>query len=258
MTCSRSEASSPVSAVLSLDSSALVPAFSGNVSETRLAGPFSLATGPMSPAGATCESSSTPLYRQLTFSVEEIPALHDRGPAATAPPRTPTFPDGSSPWPDDCAHGGWSARMFLHQTLAISRPDWTPSDTESWLSRWTLGTSQLRVAGGSSLSDVLLPTAPDSPELYLTLPMVRGLLRRALKRRRPLQRVLLRTPRGWRRRTVTCSSRGEGFAVSIPPNANYSKDSPEAGLLALLAAAAEPCLETPSTSAALNGSESGS
>jgi hypothetical protein len=106
--------------------------------------------------------------RQLTFSSEEIPALHAPGLEPIDPACTPTSPDGSSPWPGDCAHDGWSARMFLHQMLSTSRSDWQPSDTESLLSRSTLAISQLRVAGGSSLSDALLPTAPDSPELYLT------------------------------------------------------------------------------------------
>jgi hypothetical protein len=129
----------------------------------------------------------------VTFSLEAIPALHAPGLEAIAPQFTPTSPDGSSPWPGDCAHDGWSARTFLHQMLATSRSDWQPSDTESMLSRSTLAISQLRVAGGSSLSDALSTVAPTLPELYLTPPMVMGLLRRAQKRKRPLQRVLLRT-----------------------------------------------------------------
>lgn len=254
---SRSDLSSRVSEGLSLASSAPACASPGNASRTLPAGPSSPGTGPESSAGTTCENSPPPLHRQLTFSAAEIPALPAAGRAATGQRSTPTSPDGSLPWPADSAHGGWSARMFLHQTLRTSRPGWTPSDTESWLSSWTLGTSQLRVAGGSSLSDALLPTAPDSLELYLTPQMVRGLLRRAVGRRRPLQRVLLRIPSGWRRRTVTCLSRGEGFAVSIPPSASYSKDSPEAGLLAYLEAAVGPCSVTPSTPDAPSGSDGG-
>jgi hypothetical protein len=194
--------------------------------------------------------------RQLTFSVEAIRALHAPELAAAAPRSTPTSPDGSLPWPDDYAHDGWSARMFLHQTLSTSHSDWLPSDTESLLSHSTLAISPLRVAGGSSLSDVLLPTAPDSPKLYLTQAMVTGLLRRARRRRRPLQRVLLRIPHGWRRRTVTCTSQGEGFVYSIPSRQKLSRDSPEAGLMAFLAQLVSGCLETPSTFAVLNGSES--
>jgi hypothetical protein len=144
--------------------------------------------------------------------------------------------------------------MFLHQTLATSRSDWQPSDTESLLSRSTLAISQLRVAGGSSLSDALLPTAPDSPELYLTPAMVMGLLRRAQKRKRPLQRVLLRTRCGWRRRTVTCTSTGEGYVFSIPTRRSFSRDSLEAGLLAHLEAVAGEWSGTPSTPDALSGS----
>ena len=218
---------SQASAASSEGSRPLVCGPSGSASATGPVGPSCADTGPTCPAGRMCaNSSNATTFAQLMFSAEEIPALPVHGPKATALPSTPISPDSSLPWSADCAHGGWSARMFLHQMLAISRPHWTSSATESWLSSWTLGTSQLRVAGGSSLSDAMLPIAPDSPDLYLTPRMVRGLLRRALGRRRPLQRVLLRTPQGWRRRTVTCSSRGEGFAVSIPPSVNYSKGSP--------------------------------
>lgn len=111
-----------------------------------------------------------------------------------------------------------------------------------------------RRAGGSGSYPALLTSAPDSPELYLTPPMVRALLRRAHRRQRPLQRVLLRTPRGWLRRIVTYSSLGEDFEVSISSSANLSKGSPEAGLLAFLAAAGVRCSATPSVCRALSGS----
>lgn len=193
--------------------------------------------------------------RQLTFSVEAIPALHAPELAGIARRSTPTSPDTSLPWQDDYAHDGWSARMFLHQTLSTSPSGWTPSDTEWLLSRSTLAISPLRVASGSSLSDALLPTAPDSPELYLTPAMVMGLARRASLRKRPLQRVLLRTRHGWRRRTVMCSSQNEGYVFSIPAKQKPSKDSPEAGLLAFLAHAVGQCSATPSTSDAPSGSD---
>lgn len=205
---------------------------------------FSDATSAEFPSTATFERSPQ-WSRQLTFSAEAIPALHAPGLEAIDPPSTPTWPDGSLPWSGDAAHGGWSARMFLHQTRSTLRSDWQPSDTESLLSRSTLEILQLRVAGGSSLSDALLTTAPDSPELYLTPAMVKGLARRAEKRRRPLQRVLLRTPRGWLRRTVTCTSQGVGYVFSIPAKPNPSKGSLEAGLLAFLARAVEEWSETP-------------
>ena len=247
---------SAASAALSLGSSGPARMSPGSASATPPASPSSSGTGPTSPATTTFDAY--PWSRQLTFSAEATPALHAPELAAAAPPSTPTSPDGSLPWPDDCAHDGWSARMFLHQTLSTSRSDWQPSDTESLLSRSTLAISPLRVAGGTSLSAALLPTAPDSPELYLTPAMVMGLLRRALKRKRPLQRVLLRTPCGWRRRTLTCSSRGEDYAFSIPGKPKPSRDSLEAGLLAFLAHVVAAWSATPSTSDAPIGSRSGS
>lgn len=171
----------------------------------------------------------------VTFCAEGTPVPRDRLPKGTARAAVPISPDGSSQWPEDRAHDGWSARMFVHQMLSTSRPPWTSSDTESLLSRSTLETSQVRVAGGSSASAALLAEPPTSPELYLTRPMLMALCRRAVKRRRRLQRVLLRTPAGWRRRTLTVTSRGEGYGFSLPTNAKVSRGSPEAGLMAFLA-----------------------
>ena len=142
--------------------------------------------------------------------------------------------------------------------MSSSQLDHSLPDTEWLLLHSTLETSQLRVAGGSSLSDALLPTAPDSPELYLTPVMVKGLLRRAQRRNRPLQRVLLRIPCGWRRRTVTYSSQDGDYVYSIPSSVRLFKDSPEGGLMAFLAASGARCAEMPSTSVAPNGSENAS
>ncbi len=174
-----------------------------------------------------------------TSSAEVIPVRHAPWLAGIARLKCPISPDTSLPWQDDQAHNGWSARMFLHQILSNSHSHWRPSDTESLLSGWMLETSQVRVAGGSSASDALQDSLLDSHELYLTRQMVLGLCRRAVKRKRPLQRVLLHTPAGWLRRTVTVTSRGEGYAFSLPKSVNVFKDSPEAGLLAFLEAVVE-------------------
>lgn len=245
-------ASSQASAASSSASSEPATTPHGSANATPLAARSSPATS--TPPSTTTSEASPQWSRQSTFSLEEIPALHAPELAPIDARCIPTCPAGSSPWPDDCAHDGWSARMFLHQMLATSHSAWRPSDTESLLSRSTLAISQLRVAGGSSLSDALLPTAPDSPELYLTPAMVMGLLRRALKRKRPLQRVLLRTRCGWRRRTVTCTNRGGGYVFSIPTRRSFSRDSLEAGLLAYLERVAGGWSGTPSTFAAPNGS----
>gem|GEM_PF-2165697 len=183
-------------------------------------------------------------WGQSTLFAEEIHALHVPWPEGIGPASIPICPDTSLPWSGDFAHRGWSARMFVHQMLSTLLPGWSCSDTESLLSRSTLVISQVRVAGGSSVSDALLPCAPDSSELYLTPQMVMGLLRRAWKRKRPLQRVLLRTPTGWLRRTLTVTSRNGVYECSIRPNANPCRGSPEAGLLDYLARAVESSLET--------------
>lgn len=252
-----SAASSAASAALNLGSSKLACVPPGNAKPTPAPAPSSLDTGQESTSTRTSEPFPQ-WSRQLTFSAEAIPALHAPELAPIDRLCIPISPDGSSPWPEDLAHDGWSARTFLHQMLSTSRSDWLPSDTESLRSRSTLAISPLRVAGGSSLSDALLTTAPDSPELYLTPAMVMGLLRRAQKRKRPLQRVLLRTQHGWRRRTLTCTNTPEGYAFSIPSKQKLSRDSLETGLLGFLARVAGEWSATPSTSDAPAGSGSAS
>jgi len=49
-----------------------------------------------------------------------------------------------------------------------------------------------------------------------------------------LQRVLLRTATGWRRRTLFCSSLAGGYEFYLPKRQKPCKDSPEAGLLDFL------------------------
>lgn len=187
-----------------------------------------------------CSVGLTPRSRgQSTLFAEEIPALHVPWPEGIVRASTPICPDTSLPWPGDFVHSGWSARMFVHQMLSTLLPGWSCSDTELLLSRSTLVISQVRVAGGSSVSDALLSCAPDSSDLYLTPQMVVGLLRRGWKRKRPLQRVLLRTPTGWLRKTLTVTSRDGVYECSIRPNANPCRGSPEAGLLDFLARAVE-------------------
>jgi len=179
-------------------------------------------------------------------SVVATRALHVPKPEAAGPLATPTSPDTSLPWSDECGPGGWSAKMFLHQMLSTSLPSWTCSDTRSLLSASTLPTLLLRAGGGSSLSDVLLDTAPTSSELYLTHRAMLGLARRAAMRRRPLRAVSQRTPHGWRQRIIIVSSRGVGYVFSVQKNANPLPGSPEAGLLGWLSDAVAQCAGTPS------------
>ncbi len=225
----------------------------------------------------TSASSPKKHQKQWTWFVEVTPVLRDLTPKETDRQSIPISPDTSLPWSDDYNHGGWSARMFLHQMLLTSRPDWKPSDTELLLSNSTLEISRVRVDGGISLSEVLEKEPPDSSEHYLTPKMVLGLARRTLKRQRPLQRVLLRTPQGWRRRTVivgspaqtqcskasrppdkkqeTIFTRAGDYVFSLLKSVRVSRDSPEAGLLAFLAHAVGQCLETQSRSRSPNSSE---
>ena len=195
-------------------------------------------------SGMCSVSLNQKLWGQPMLFAGEIHALHVPWPEGIDRANIPTCPDTSLPWSGDFALGGWSARMFVHQMLSTLLPGWRCSDTESLLSRSTLVISQVRVAGGSSVSDALLPCVPDSSDLYLTPQMVMGLLHRAAKRKRPLQRVLLRTQTGWLRKTLTVTNRDGAYECSIRPNANPCRGSPEAGLLDYLARAVASCSVT--------------
>src|SRR5574341_1707700 len=61
------------------------------------------------------------MMKQSFLFSEAIPALRAPVLEVSGPLVIPTCPDTSLPWSQDYAHGGWSARMFLHQMLAISR-----------------------------------------------------------------------------------------------------------------------------------------
>jgi hypothetical protein len=169
---------------------------------------------------------------QPTLLLGETRVLPDRVLVAIDRASIPICPDGSLPWSQQSGRDGWSARTFLHQMLSTSQPGWSPSDTLSLLSRLTLAISQVRAGVASSCSDALHATPPEqSSGLYLSAQSVIGLARRALKRKRPLQRVLLRTPCGWRRKTLIVSSQARGFVFSLGTRPRPCKDSPEAGLL---------------------------
>lgn len=186
------------------------------------------------------------MVRQRTLFAEETLAQSDQELVDIDLLAIPTCPDTSLPWSDDYALGGWSARMFLHQMLCTSQPAWSCSDTESLLSRSILAISPVRVGDGTTCVPALMPESPPlSSGLYPTPASIAGLARRATKRRRPLQRVLLRTATGWLRKTLFCSSRGSGYAFSLPKRQKASRDSPEAGLLDFLNAAVEQCLARP-------------
>lgn len=196
--------------------------------------PFSRNIGPRSPTLDLSWSQQKPPEQLILFAVE-TPALHVRWPRGIEKARVPISPDTSLPWSEDYVQNGWSARMFLHQMLCTSQQLWNCSNTELLLLRSTLVISQVRVAEGNSSSEALLNSAPNSNDYYLTPRMVLGLCRRAVKRKRRLQRVLLRTQQGWRRRTLTVTNRGKAYEFSLVRNVKPSRGSPEAGLMDYLA-----------------------
>jgi len=225
--------------VLVLDSSKRASRRSGKSRRTIMRKGFSKSTGPrLSDFRILPRSSAAAFLKRLRsiarLSPAAIPALFVRGPGLAVSRDIPTYRDTSLPWSDDFALHGWSAKMFLHQMLSNSSPHWKCSDTDSLLSNSTVAILRVRVAKDISVSDVLLTSCPSSSELFLTRRMILDLAKRAVKNRRRLQRVLLRTRTGWRRSVVIVSSRGGGFGFSLAKSEKPCKDSPEAGLLAYL------------------------
>jgi hypothetical protein len=185
-------------------------------------------------------------FRQSTLFAEETLALRAPALAEIVPLSIPTCPVTFLPWSDDLNHGGWSARMFLHQMLSTSRPAWQCSDTESLPWRSTLAILRVRVGAGTTCVHAMTPEPPPlSSGLYPNPASLAGLARRAVKRKRPLQRVLLRTETGWRRKTLFVSSRGEGYEFYLSKRQKPSRDSHEAGLLDFLNDAVARWLERP-------------
>ena len=127
-----------------------------------------------------------------TLLQEGTRALSGPGPDPMGQVGTPTCPDGSLPWSEAAGHGGWSAKMFLHQMMSNSRLFWNVSDTEQYLSELTLRHLQGRVGRGILLSEVLKAPGQASPKSYSLPKTVVGLFRRALARNKSF-RVLLRT-----------------------------------------------------------------
>jgi len=180
---------------------------------------------------------------QLTLFVEVIPAPHIPGQAQYGEQDIPISPDISLPWLDDCVHNGWSARMFLHQLLTISMPDWQPLDTEQLLSGWTPQRLRANLARETSLSDAIKSPGKTLPASFRTARMVQGLIRRALARGRSL-RLLLRTEHDTIPVIVTFTKANDcasWTAMSAKPLLASLRD----GLLDFLRRHAPECVETP-------------
>lgn len=86
-----------------------------------------------------------------------IRAQLEAKPEATAKANTPICPDTSLPWSGACGQGGWSAKMYLQQTIATSLPCWSCSDTERVLSALTPRRLHYSSASAILLSDVIHP-----------------------------------------------------------------------------------------------------
>ena len=178
-----------------------------------------------------------------TLFAAATPARHtaERGP--TARQGTQTSRDTSSPWPSDCALGGWSARMFCHTLLATSRPGWSYSDTERWLSDWMPLALHANPESGISLSAVLAPLGQASPASFRSVRMVRGLLRRVVKRARSL-RVLLHDELATMPVIVTFGSQAEDCESWTVKNADALPASLVDGLLDYLKRCWRECTAT--------------
>lgn len=166
---------------------------------------------------------------------------------------TPIFRDTSLPWSQDYAHGGFSARMFLHRMYTTSRPGWTPSDTDALLSNWTVRTLRPKVGSGNSVSDALMRV--DSGH-YLPYASIVGMVRHVVKRERRF-RVLLPT-RIDPVKTLTAMKTDEGYDFSIAGRPRRSWDSLEVGLVAFLEHAVASCSAMPLFPERPNGSDGGS
>jgi len=181
---------------------------------------------------------------QLTLSLVVTHARKDPPQRAVINQDIPTCPDTSLPWSEDATHGGWSARMFLHQMLSHSNSAWKPSDTQRLLSNSTVKILRLRVAGGSSLSEILNIPLKELKKRFITQRALAGIIKRHVRREKPLRLVLLPTRYGIQRVTILCTNQEGDYVFSLRKNEKPSRDSPEAGLLTLLSTAVGSCSET--------------
>jgi len=176
-------------------------------------------------------------------SAEAILVRRTATPAQMEIPNIPTCPATSSPWSQDAALGGWSARMFLHQVSSTSKPLWTTSDTERLLSASSPRHLRASFGRGITLSGVIKPPRKASATCFRTPRMVEGLIRRALARGRSL-RLLLRTGRDTIPVIVTFGNKGTGYESWTLKSARPLRASQRDGLLAFLKRHAPECSGT--------------
>ena len=187
---------------------------------------------------------STPISNTLPTSfAAAIPVPTTPAPDPTARRIIPTSPDTSSPWPEDSALNGWSARMFLRQLLVTSEPVWSTSDTDALLSGSNPHHLRASFASGIMLSDVILPPGSASGSCFRSARMAQGLIRRALARGLSL-RLLLRTERDTIPVIVIFGSRRQDYASWTIRSGKPLPDSLKDGLLGYLRQCAPICTGT--------------
>ena len=151
---------------------------------------------------------------QLALFQGEIRALSGQKPGASMELIIPTCPDTSLPWSASVGPNGFSAKMFLHQTLQTLRPRWTCSDTEALLSRQMPIRIQAKTEPEKLLSDVLKKPSSANSSSYISDKAARGLIRRNIIRRRAIL-VLLRTDADTMRVMVTFGTEGRDYGLQI-------------------------------------------
>jgi hypothetical protein len=129
---------------------------------------------------------------QLRLFQVAIPVLSEAEREAMVKAIPQTYQDISSEWLESAGHGGYSAKMFLHQMMLTLRPHWSCSDTDRLLS----GQTPLRLQVNNE-SEILLSHQIKKPGKahsgsYVNFKAIQVIIRRAVRRGRSF-RVLLRT-----------------------------------------------------------------
>ena len=169
------------------------------------------------------------------------PAVQGQNPYGDRP--VPTCPDTSLPWSQDAAHGGWSARMYLHQTIATSAPHWRPSDTDLLLSQQMPSRLRLKTDGVISLLRQMTPIGFDHSQDHLSLRAILGLLNRSARRHRPVF-VLLRADSDMIIGIITYGKEGDCESLTVR-SADGSVDTRTDGLQDYLRRLLRECTATP-------------
>lgn len=182
---------------------------------------------------------------QQTLFREEIHALSDlKQEISGGRANVQTTPDISLPWSKDAGLDGYSAKMFLHQTIRTFAPRWSCSDTERLLSEQMPIRLQLKTEQEISLSDVIKPPMQSNSDFILSDKAAMGLISRNIKRQRDIL-VLLRTHADTMRVMVTFGTEAEGFEPRIKTKEQNFPASLLDGLTAYLKLRLRELQETP-------------